>query len=59
MLEKIARISRGFRITSFGSLEENMACGVGACLGCAIRTKTGFKRVCKDGPVFNLKDIRW
>jgi len=41
------------------SLEEIMACGVGACLGCAVKTKDGYKMVCKDGPVFNSEDIIW
>lgn len=59
MLKEVTRISQRLRICAYGSLEENMACGVGACLGCAVRTKHGYKRVCKDGPVFNLKEIRW
>lgn len=41
------------------SLEMRMACGLGACYGCTIRTKHGLKQVCKDGPVFNLNDIVW
>ncbi|WP_420265444.1 dihydroorotate dehydrogenase electron transfer subunit [Candidatus Magnetominusculus dajiuhuensis] len=41
------------------SLETPMACGVGTCLGCAVDTVNGLKMVCKDGPVFNLKDIIW
>jgi dihydroorotate dehydrogenase electron transfer subunit len=46
------------------SLEERMACGVGACLGCAVSLKnrmgnTYFGRVCKDGPVFNIRHINW
>lgn len=36
----------------FLSLERNMACGIGACLGCNVMTADGVKRVCKDGPVF-------
>lgn len=39
------------------SLEARMACGVGACYGCVIRTKKGTKKVCSDGPVFNLDEI--
>lgn len=42
----------------FVSLEEKMACGVGACLSCVVETSTGLLRVCKDGPVFGLKNIR-
>lgn len=41
------------------SLEERLACGVGACLGCAVETPTGLpKRVCADGPVFAAEEIR-
>lgn len=39
------------------SLEERMGCGFGACLVCSIKTKNGMKRVCKDGPVFNIKEL--
>ena len=39
------------------SFEARMACGFGACLGCSIITKSGYKRVCKDGPVFRYSDI--
>lgn len=41
------------------SLESRMACGFGACVGCSKKTKTGYKRVCKDGPVFESGDILW
>ena len=37
--------------------EEIMACGLGACLGCSIETKSGFKTVCHDGPAFDLDEI--
>ena len=39
------------------SFEQFMGCGLGICLGCAIETKHGYRRVCKDGPVFNLHEI--
>ncbi len=39
------------------SYEQFMGCGIGVCLGCAIETKNGYKRVCKDGPVFDLFNI--
>lgn len=39
------------------SLESHMACGVGACLGCTCKTKTGRERVCKEGPVFLGEDV--
>lgn len=41
------------------SLEERMACGLGACYGCAVRTTRGVKQTCSDGPVFELADIIW
>ena len=41
------------------SLEMVMACGHGACYGCTVRTQSGLKQVCKDGPVFDLDDIVW
>ena len=41
------------------SLEVRMGCGFGVCYGCSIKTKLGMKRVCKEGPVFNIKDIIW
>lgn len=39
------------------SLEAHMACGIGACLGCTCQTKTGNKKVCKDGPVFLREEV--
>ncbi len=39
------------------SLEERMACGVGACLGCVVKTRRGYQRVCREGPVFDLRDL--
>ncbi|MFO7773537.1 MAG: dihydroorotate dehydrogenase electron transfer subunit [Dehalococcoidia bacterium] len=41
------------------SLEVRMGCGFGVCYGCTIRTRKGLKRVCRDGPVFELDDIMW
>ena len=42
------------------SLEENMACGVGACFGCVVETRQGeMKTVCEDGPVFEMRDLAW
>jgi dihydroorotate dehydrogenase electron transfer subunit len=41
------------------SLEITMGCGRGVCYGCTIKTKQGLKKVCQDGPVFNLDDILW
>jgi len=41
------------------SLEMRMGCGRGVCYGCTVKTKAGLKKVCQDGPVFNLEDILW
>jgi dihydroorotate dehydrogenase electron transfer subunit len=41
------------------SLEIIMGCGAGVCYGCTIKTKSGLKQVCKDGPVFDMGEIRW
>lgn len=41
------------------SFEERMGCGFGVCMGCSIKTKTGSKRVCADGPVFKREEIIW
>ncbi len=57
MLKGLAEISKSR--TCFVSLEERMACGVGACVGCVVQTVRGYKRVCKEGPVFDIKDIVW
>jgi len=47
----------GRRIPVQVSLEARMACGVGACLSCVVDTRHGKKRVCKDGPVFDLSEV--
>ena len=39
------------------SFEERMGCGFGACMGCTIQTTNGYKRVCKDGPVFFREEV--
>ncbi len=41
------------------SLEVRMGCGRGICYGCTIKTRQGLKKVCQDGPVFELDDILW
>ncbi len=41
------------------SFEERMGCGFGACMGCYCKTVTGFKRICKDGPVLKKEEILW
>lgn len=57
MLKEIRKLCSTKNIPCQASFEENIACGLGACLGCAVKTKTGFKRVCFDGPVFDIKEV--
>ena len=52
VLEIINEIANKKNIISQISMEERMACGVGACVGCSIETNEGMKKVCYDGPVF-------
>jgi len=75
MLKSIAEIAKSQSIPCQVSLESRMACGLGACWGCVLRTKgklppksqgetrhekdVSFKRVCKEGPVFDSEEIDW
>ncbi len=59
MLAALDRICRRAGVPLHVSLEARMACGVGACLGCAVRTVHGYARVCRDGPVFPASEVIW
>ncbi len=59
MLEAVSVIAKERGIEAYISAEERMACGIGACLGCVIKTVNGYKRVCKEGPVFRAEEIVW
>jgi len=69
MMRKIVEISLDAHIDCQVSLEERMACGIGACLGCVCKIKTKdkkedkvkykYKRVCVDGPVFKGSEVVW
>jgi dihydroorotate dehydrogenase electron transfer subunit len=59
MVKALENISAQYKIPCQVSLEEWMACGIGACNGCIVKTKQGYKKVCSDGPVFNVEDILW
>lgn len=52
-IEKIAATSGQY------SFEERMGCGFGACMGCSCKTKYGYKRICRDGPVLEREEIIW
>ncbi|MDR2793119.1 MAG: dihydroorotate dehydrogenase electron transfer subunit [Treponema sp.] len=56
MLKTVAAICGKAGTACFISTENRMACGVGACLGCTVRTVYGNKRCCTDGPVFNAME---
>lgn len=58
MLRAAATAAEAANASLFVSLEKHMACGVGACLGCTCQTEHGRKRVCKDGPVFDYREVR-
>jgi dihydroorotate dehydrogenase electron transfer subunit len=58
MLWAVGRIARDRGIPCFLSIEEQMACGIGVCLGCAVPARSRpFRYVCKDGPVFAAADV--
>lgn len=58
MIKEVQRIVQSDGLYWQVSMEEKMACAVGVCLGCALSIRDkGFRMVCKDGPVFNLKEI--
>lgn len=61
MLKEIAKIGRNYNIEAL--LEEKMGCGIGMCFGCVCKIKVknsyDYKRVCTDGPVFDLKKVIW
>jgi dihydroorotate dehydrogenase electron transfer subunit len=64
MIRRLSEILAPHPVACQVSLEERMACGLGACLGCAvaIRGQDGekqYQRVCREGPVFNLRDLLW
>lgn len=63
MLKNIARMAQQYGVPCEVSLEQRMACGIGACLGCAVAVREGdriiYRHVCKDGPVFDSAAVAW
>jgi len=63
MLRAVAALAEERRVPCFVSMEERMACGIGACLGCAVRLRGEnglfYGHVCKDGPVFDARTVVW
>lgn len=59
MMKAVARHAHNAGIDCEVSLENMMACGIGVCLCCVEKTVMGNLRVCKEGPVFNIKKLLW
>ncbi len=59
MMKAVAAYAATGSIECEVSLENKMACGLGACLCCVTETKEGHKCVCTDGPVFNINELQW
>ena len=57
MMVAVARVAKEFGVRCQVSLEERMACGVKACMGCSIPTTKGMQKVCYDGPVFEAEEV--
>lgn len=59
MMKAVARVAREKGVSCYVSLENMMACGVGACLCCVEKTVRGNVCVCTEGPVFDMNDLTW
>jgi len=59
MMKAMAKYADIHKITCYVSLENRMACGIGACLCCVVSTIEGNKCTCVEGPVFNSKYLQW
>jgi len=57
MMEKVAALCKKAGVYCFVSMEQYMACGVGACLGCTVKTKHENRRCCADGPIFPAEEL--
>lgn len=57
MIHAVARWAQHAGIEGYASLEEYMACGIGACMGCVVKAAGKYRRVCKEGPIFKLADL--
>ena len=61
MLREVIRICAENEIRCQVSLEGNMPCGIGTCLGCVVQSSESdqeFKRICKEGPIFNGSEVK-
>jgi len=57
MLSSIIKFAKENKASCQILMEERMGCGMGSCLCCALPTKVGYKKVCKDGPVFDVEEL--
>jgi len=57
LLHAVLKISREHQVEAEVSYETYMGCGIGVCLGCVVKTADGYKRACKDGPVFSSSEL--
>ncbi len=57
LVDAVQAFAKARGLAGVVSLEEFMACGIGACMGCVCKTAHGYKRVCKEGPVFPLDEV--
>lgn len=57
MLYEVVRIAQEYGVEGEVSLDERMGCGMGACLGCVVQTRTGYLPSCKYGPIFRIRDL--
>lgn len=59
MIHSVQGFVKKYNLWCQASCEEVMACALGACLGCSIETTSGYKTVCYDGPVFDMREIKF
>jgi dihydroorotate dehydrogenase electron transfer subunit len=63
MLRAVSRLAEEFRVPAELSMDEHMCCGVGVCLACVVRVRSGdgweYQRSCTEGPVFDARQIAW
>ena len=57
MMASVQAFAKKNKLQGQAACEEVMACALGACLGCSIKTTEGYKTVCYDGPVFDLNEV--
>lgn len=59
MLRRVGALAKRFGVAAHLSLDTLMACGQGYCQGCTVTTRSGYSLCCRDGPVFEARDLEW